>query len=82
MFRKNIREFETLPNRDDERADNGNERQLQISRIEETNQKTLEPTSIKESRQSQVGIDKSASTSRAINVSLNVGKLHFYFISI
>ena len=79
MSHKNTREFE---NRDNERADDCNESQLQTLRIEETNQQTIVPTSIMESLQNQAAVGNLVSNSRAINVySLNVGKLYFFFQS-
>ena len=77
MSRENIREFKTSPNRDDERADDGNEPQLKRLRIEGTNQQTIAQTSIMENLENQVAVRNLASTSGTINVSLNVGKLQF-----
>ena len=77
MSHKINREFKTSPNCDNERADDGNEQQLQISRIEETDQQTIVPSFITEDWQNQVAVGSLASTSASINVSLNVGKLQF-----
>ena len=68
MSHKINREFET---------DDDNEQQLQISRIEETDQQTIVPSSIAENLQNQVAVGSLASTSGSINVSFNVGKLQF-----
>ena len=77
MSHKNIREFESSPNRDDERADGGYEPQLKRSKIEETNQQTIAPLSITESLQNQVAVNYLALTSQTADVSLNGGKLQF-----
>ena len=82
MSHKNICEFESSPNHDDERADDDNEQQLQILRSKETNQQTTVPTFIMESLQNQVA-NSLVSNSGTINVySLNVGKLHFCFFPV
>ena len=73
MSHKNIRKFKILPNRSDERTDGGNEPQLKRSGIEETDQLTIVPISM---------VDLASSDSGISDISSNVGKLQFSFISI
>ena len=86
MSNETIREFETSPRLDDETVDANNEQhhhhrhQQQTSWIDDRNQQLTVPA-IVENLPNQLAIGILASTPETINVSLNVGKMYFCFIS-